>query len=91
MASKESRRIRSRMKAALERARIWGENIAGFRKNKANRYTPPDEELQRQRLIGSMTNWQRNQAGRKCKGNWSRLSIYDLQHYANLPHWKKAA
>lgn len=35
-------------------------------------------------LIDSMTNWQRNQAGRKCKGRFKDLTLTQLQGFAAM-------
>lgn len=47
----------------------------------ATHYINPD---QRQRLIGQMSNWQRNQAGKACKGKWNTLTIADLERFTKL-------
>lgn len=44
----------------------------------------------REIVINRMTNWQRNQAGKACKGRWDRLSYEKLTEFANKPHWKRA-
>lgn len=41
-----------------------------------------------QNIINSMTNWQRGQAGKACKGIWKDLNIEQLKFYASMPHWK---
>jgi hypothetical protein len=37
-----------------------------------------------QAALNKMTNWQRNQAGRACKGNFRRLTPELLEHFCNL-------
>lgn len=37
-----------------------------------------------QAALNKMTNWQRNQAGRACKGNYKRLTPELLEHFTNL-------
>lgn len=87
---------RGRIKALMERPRKWGENAANALHNRLDRqqieYRMDKEGIRkkRQALIGGMTNWQRNQAGRKCKGAWDTLSMEQLEHFAGLPHHKKA-
>lgn len=44
----------------------------------------------RQRLLNKLTNWQRNQAGKACKGAWERMSLEQLEKFTNLPHWKQS-
>lgn len=44
---------------------------------------------ERECIINSMTNWQRNQAGKACKGRWSKLSVEKADKFANMPHWKE--
>jgi len=88
---------RSRAKAVMKRAYDWGVNLANV-KDKLAHYLMREqqEELldkdgvvkKRKALIGSMTNWQYNQAGKKCKGAWHTLSTKQLEHFASLPHWK---
>ena len=48
------------------------------------------EEATRREIIDKMTNWQRNQAAKACKGAWRKLSIERLEYYINLKHWKTA-
>lgn len=43
-------------------------------------------QSEQQKIIGRMTNWQRNQWGR----NGHSMKIKDLEHYASLKHWKQA-
>ena len=87
---------RSRLKRLMERARAWGENAANrinnYYSRRQHEYRMDKEGIRkkRQALLGRMTNWQRNQAGRKCKGQWDSLSMEQLEHYAALPHWKSA-
>lgn len=37
-----------------------------------------------QAALNKMTNWQRNQAGRTCKGNFRRLTPELLEYFTNL-------
>lgn len=39
-------------------------------------------------LINKMTNWQRHQAAKACKGHWKRLTDEDLEKFTRLTHWK---
>lgn len=47
-----------------------------------------EESFMRRLIIECMTNWQRNQAGKACKGVWSKMSIERLEYFAQLKHWK---
>lgn len=51
--------------------------------SKANEAAEQTQTL-RQDMINSMTNWQRNQAGRACKGVWSKLTVPNLEKFANM-------
>ena len=42
-------------------------------------------------LINLMTNWQRNQLGKACKGMWEKVELEQAQKYATMPHWKVKA
>lgn len=44
---------------------------------------------ERQQIINEMTNWQRNQMLRACKGDVSKFSDEQLRHYTKLIHWKE--
>lgn len=44
-------------------------------------YRHPNE---RQRIINKMTNWQRNQAGKYCRGKWDLMDLDRLEYFANL-------
>lgn len=38
----------------------------------------------RQDLLNKMTNWQLNQAGRACKGDFQQLTDDQLKHFADM-------
>ncbi|MET3414787.1 hypothetical protein [Methylobacterium sp. 1030] len=42
----------------------------------------------RQAVINGMTNWQRNQAARACKGDWDALGIEELREFAAMERQK---
>jgi hypothetical protein len=38
----------------------------------------------RQKALNKLTNWQRNQAGCACKGDWGKLDLTDIEFFTNL-------
>lgn len=86
-------------KAMLERARIYGDQMARtwhrlFKQREIAAAAGQNsaywsEKQEREKIVNSMTNWQRNICLRACKGNLSRFSTETLRAYANTVHWKK--
>lgn len=55
-------------------------NLRGQKLNREGRKGPD----KRQRIINAMTNWQLNQAGRTCKGKFSKLTDKQLLKFSKL-------
>lgn len=46
-------------------------------------------DVERHLLIERMTNWQRNQMLKACKGKPRDLTTEQLKEFADMPHWKE--
>lgn len=58
-------------------------------KDTTPKFTPYSAFTERERIINSLTNWQSTQMMRACKGKVKNLTNDQLNHYAQLPHWKR--
>lgn len=90
----EKRLARARQTAGKQKARAAGFNFAGWGHNMGKRITAlfrrGDEPKERQELLERMTNWQRNQALKECKGSLRDMPTERLRFWREAPHWKKA-
>lgn len=92
------RQIRARKKQRIEKLRAWARNKINQQANKSNRagkalslmkHKPAEELFKKRVTLGLMTNWQKNQALKHCKGDITRMSLDELLLFSNLKHWKK--
>lgn len=89
------RKARTARKALIERQKAWGNNRIRQEVNRIQRAQRQQQFLtsadgQIHIALGLMTNWQRNQAGRACKGEFRRLPLEKLVEFSNLPRRAKA-
>lgn len=89
------RQRRSRHKALISRQKAWAHNRIRQEVNRIQRAQRQGQFITSQDgqihiALGLMTNWQRNQAGRACKGEFRRLPLEKLVEFSNLPRRAKA-
>lgn len=92
--NKENRVRRARMVRMKAAAQRWGEQVANRMINlaKAREKAPvlTEDHINRRTLTHGMSNWQRNQALRECKGILTDLPTDRMAFWAVAPHYKKA-
>jgi hypothetical protein len=89
------RQLRTQRKALVARQKAWGSNRIRQEVNRIQRAQRMGQFLQSADgqihiTLGLMTNWQRNQAGKACKGDFRRVPLEKLVEFSNLPHHKAA-
>lgn len=83
------RKARTARKAIVQRQKRWGENRIRQEVNRIQRAQRQGQFITSQDgqihiALGLMTNWQRNQAGKACKGDFRRLGLEKLVAFSNL-------
>lgn len=89
-----NRKKRTQKKAMLQRLAAWVRNqerrIINCYRRTENQYKGAwQEKAERDDVLNSMTNWQRNKFMIAVKGKVNTASLGMMQDYAGMPHWKK--
>lgn len=91
----EKRLRRRSLTAQRNRARAQGFNLAGWAANIERAIMAPlmrsQKANERRALMNAMTQWQRTQALRECRGDLKNLSTERMVAWLKTPHRKAGA